>query len=334
MTKKYTQLSIEQRYQIEALRKAGNSQSFIADQLEVHRSTLCRELKRNVPRRGIGARKYAAEKAQIKTNNRHRFKPKQIRFTEEMKDLARGWLEAKKLSPEFIRHVGKKELGDFVSHETIYQWIWDSKQSHRREMQPDKLLYLHLKHGCRKRKRGNRKDGRGVIKNRISIEKRPAIINNRKRIGDKEADLVMGKNHQPGLLILTDRKLRMSWLEKIESKEAGYIENKIKKINRRCKHKILSITFDNDQAFANHDNLKRELKVKTFFTHPYSSQEKGSVENRIGIIRRFFPKKTDFTKVSSDRVKEVEEMINARPMRMFKYASPQDKYKKLVLLRC
>ena len=207
-----------------------------------------------------------------------------------MKSEARSWLKVEKLSPELISAKGKAEFGDFVSHEILYQWIWESKKSNHRKMRKDKGLYLYLKHGRRRRKRGNIKDCRGLIKDRISIEKRPQRINLRKRIGDKEADLVLGKSHQPGLLILTDRKTRMNWLEKIESKEAKHIEKKIRKILCRTQHKVLSITFDNDQAFANHMNIKNDFGIKTYFTHPYTSQEKGTVENRIGVIRRFFPR--------------------------------------------
>lgn len=124
----------------------------------------------------------------------------------------------------------------------------------------------------------------------------------------------------------------MNWLEKIESKEAAYIEKKIKKIINRCHHHVKSITFDNDLAFAQHYKIKKDLNIKTFFTHPYTSQEKGTVENRIGVIRRFFPRRTDFTKVTEADVKEVERKLNERPMRMFKYASPQELYKKQVCL--
>jgi IS30 family transposase len=251
-----------------------------------------------------------------------------------MKTQARTWLKEDKLSPELISAKGRKELGDFVSHETIYKWIWLGKHSHRRDLRKDKMLHRDLKHHGRRRKRGNNNESRSVIKERVSIEKRPKIINQRKRIGDKEADLVLGKNRRPGLLVLTDRKLRMNWLEKIESKEATYIEGKIRKMIRRCNHQVKSITFDNDLAFAQHYKLKKDLKIKTYFTHPFTSQEKGTIENRIGVIRRFFPKGTDFTKVTAMEVREVENKINQRPMRMFKYASPQELYTKKVLMRC
>ena len=90
-----------------------------------------------------------------------------------------------------------------------------------------------------------------------------------------------------------------------------------------CKqhHQVRTLTFDNDQSFAEHYRL-HPLGIDTYFTHPYSAQEKGSVENRIGLIRMFFPKKTDFTKVGDEEVKKVQEMINNRPLRMFGYKTP------------
>ncbi|MFN8167123.1 MAG: IS30 family transposase [Bacteroidia bacterium] len=334
MTQKYKHLQPEQRYQIEGFLQLGIGVPQIANSLGVCKCTIYREIKRNTPQRGQGALVYKALNAQEKTHNRHRQKKKHIRFTEEMKSYCRTLLEQERYSPELIAVMGLNQFDDFVSHETIYKWIWSGKHSHRRERKRDKLLYKFLKHSGRRRKRGNIKDNRGFILHRTSIEDRPQIINDRKRIGDVEADLVLGKNHQPGLLVVTDRKLRMNWIEKITSKESNYIEKKLRKIIRRSTIKIKSITFDNDQAFAKHYKLRSDFGVKTYFTHPYTSQEKGTVENRIGVIRRFFPKRTDFKTVENKQVRKVEKSLNNRPLRLFNYASPNEQYEKMVLLRC
>ena len=210
MTQKYKHLQPEQRYQIEGFLQVGLGAAQIAKSLGVDKCTIYRELKRNAPQRGQGALIYKAANAQEKTTKRHREKNKRIRFTEEMKSQCRVLLEQERYSPELITAYGRKEFGDFVSHETIYKWIWTGKHSHRRERKKDKLLHKYLKHSGRRRKRGNLKDKRGLILFRTSIEKRPQIINERRRIGDVEADLVLGKDHQPGLLVVTDRKLRMN----------------------------------------------------------------------------------------------------------------------------
>ncbi len=163
--KKYKQLSLEQRYQIVALLEAGKKKSEIADIIGFHKSTIGRELKRNIGARGKHASTYIPRLAQNKTQTRHKAKHKAIKLTEELKDQAAGWLRKEQWSPELIA-VEWKFLGiQGVSLECIYQWIWDCKKSNRRENIPYKDLYLYLRHGRRRLKRGNYKNTRGAIKN-------------------------------------------------------------------------------------------------------------------------------------------------------------------------
>lgn len=318
----YKQLGQEQRYVIDRLLKQGKSQEDIAAAVGCHKSTISRELKRNTPKRGRGAKEYNPERAQLKTEMRHREKNKHITFTEDMRKKIVKQLTVEKLSPELITENGRKENPDFVSHETIYQWIWNMKHSHKREDRPYQLLYKDLRHGRRKRKRGNYHDNRGCIPNRVSIEKRPAIVEKRNRLGDVEVDLMLGKNHQPGLLVITDRASLKTSLVKISTKASKPIAKSIIRKMTSSKHWLKTMTYDNDLAFALHATVNEELKTKSFFTHPYTSQEKGTVENRIGVLRRFFPKKTDFTKVTTKQVSRVEKMINERPVRKFNYQTP------------
>lgn len=321
MTKKYLQLSPRQRYQIEVLLKDGKTKSSIGKLVGVDRSTIYRELGRNVPKRGTGAKLYAAVKAQKKAELRHQIKPKRQRFSMEMKQQARKWLTVEKLSPEFITVKGRQLLGDFVSPETIYQWIWARKFSHRKEHLEDQLLYKELKHGKRRRKRGNYKDSRGAIANRIFIDKRPKIVDKRNRLGDIEVDLIVGRKHQSGLLVTVDRTALIITLDKIKSKNAKHIKQKI--VQRMKQRSLLkTMTFDNDQAFSLHESIAQELSIKTYFTRPYTSQDKGTIENRNGVVRRFFPKKTDFNLISHQQIKKVEDFINNRPVRKFKYQTP------------
>ena len=325
MTKKYLQLTLEQRYQIESLKKAGLNQTAIAKIIGVDKSTVCREFKRNIPLRGSGAKLYVAEKAQKKTDLRHYQKYKPIFFSTKMKQDAREMLTIKKYSPELISAQWDKEGKAGVSHETIYKWIWKCKHTHRRENAKDKRLYLHLKHAGRRRKRGNYKDNRGLIRWRVSIEKRPKIVEKRKRLGDMEVDLIIGKNHKSGLLVTLDRSTLITTIDKIKSKNPKHIKKLLMKRMQDNKH-LKTITFDNDQAFSLHHEIAKELNVKTYFTRPYTSQDKGSIENRNGVIRRFYPKKTDFNEVTVDKVKKVEKLINNRPIRKFDYKSPNEVY--------
>jgi IS30 family transposase len=325
MTKKYFQLTLEQRYKIESLKTAGLRQTEIAKIIGVNKSTVCREFKRNIPLRGFGAKLYVAQKAQKKTNLRHYEKYKPISFSIKMKHDVRQMMTVQKYSPELISAQWRKDGKPGVSHETIYKWIWQCKHSNRKEYAKEKRLYLHLKHGRRRRKRGNYKDNRGLITHRVSIEKRPKIVDKRKRLGDIEVDLIIGKNHKSGLLVTIDRSALLTTIDKIKSKEPRHIKNLLMKRMQNNKY-LKTITFDNDQAFSLHHEIAKELNVKTYFTRPYTSQDKGSIENRNGVIRRFYPKKTDFNEVTVENVKEVEKMINNRPIRKFDYKSASEVY--------
>ena len=194
---KYKQLGQEQRYVIDRLLKQGKTQKEIADAGWCHKSTISPELKLNMPRGGLGSGKYNSERAQEKANRRHIEKHKHTKFTEDMRRKIAKQLTVEKLSPKLIAAIGRKENPGFVSHEAIYRLISNMKHSHKREHRPCQLLYKELRHGCRRRKRGNYHDNRGCIANRGSIEKRPAIVEKRKRLGYVEVDLMAGKNHQP-----------------------------------------------------------------------------------------------------------------------------------------
>lgn len=330
--KKYNQLSLEQRYQIQALLIANETYTSIAAIVGVHKSTISRELSRNVPKRGTGANEYSAEKAWKKTQVRHETKPKHHHFTQEMKDQIVVWMQIERLSPELMRAKAREQNMEMVSHETIYAWIWEMKKSNRKEDRKYKALYRYLKHGKRRQKRGRIRDSRGIIPERTSIEKRPKIVEKRKRVGDYEVDLMMGKGHKSAILVMTDRATLKTKMRKIQGKDSKIIARKIVHAMRTKKIPVKSFTFDNDMAFADHMHIRRQLKIKTYFTHPYTSQEKGTVENRIGVIRMFYPKKTDFNLISEGDVRRVENYINNRPVRKFNYRTPNQQYE--IKLKC
>lgn len=331
MSKHYKQLSVEQRYQIEALLKKKHKQKEIAAVLGVSPSTISRELGRNTPCRGLEALNYRASNAQRRTDLRHRHKPKAHRFTLPMKQVIRSWLENEKYSPELISVLGKKQYGDFVSHETIYQWIWACKRSHRRQDQLDRKLYLGLRHNPRRQKRGRRHDKRGAIPHRVMIDKRPKIVEKRKRLGDLEVDLMIGSKHRSAILVSLDRSTLKVRLRKLRSKESSEIKSVLIRAYRNEKW-IKTITFDNDSAFMQHHQIGKVLGANTYFTRPYTSQDKGSVENRIGILRRFFPKKSDLSLITAAHLKQVENKLNNRPVRKFNYKTPNQVFSKKIAL--
>lgn len=325
---KFNHLSLEQRYQIEVLNKEGLSQTAIASRIGVHKSTISRELQRNIGKRGRSAGHYSARIAMNRAQERHKYKAKHSRFTESMKEQSRIWLEDEKLSPELISARWRMNGEQGVSHETLYQWIWLAKKSNHWQFRGDRELYKHLRHGKRKRKRGNYRDSRGLIKERVSIENRPAVVEKRQRIGDIEVDLMMGKNHQSALLVMVDRTTLITTMEKLNGKNADVIEQKItQRIERIGASFFKSITFDNDKAFANHHRIRDKFNLPTFFTRPYTSQDKGTVENRIGLIRAFLPKGTDLNHYSVEQIQDIESKINNRPVRKFKYLTPIQKMK-------
>jgi len=321
--KKYKQLNLHQRYQIQALLETVSSKVEIAKILGVHPSTVYRELKRNIAKRGRTAGEYVATNAQRRKDERHKSKSKQILLTESMKERIAGLLRYEKWSPELISKRLAIEGEACVSHETIYQWIWEIKKSKKRSNSEYSDLYKNLRHGSRRQKRENTKDKRGTIKGRIGIEERPSIVEQRLRVGDIEVDLMMGSDHKSALLVMTDRATLVTMLEKLRGKEASEVYDKMeKRLTNFSSSWIKTLTFDNGKEFAQHEKIGQLLKAKTYFTRPYTSQDKGTVENRIGVIRRFFPKKTDLRIISSKRIEEVERLLNYRPIRKFNYKNP------------
>jgi len=302
------------------LLNTGHNQSEIARAIGVHRSTVSRELKRNVTNDGPAGNNYCPEAAQKFTEQRHRTKPKHQRFTETLKAQARRWLTTEKLSPELISGRWQVMGLPGVSHEAIYQWIWAGKHSGDPQ---DKNLYKDLKHGAGKRRRGNRQDSRGTITGRVSIEQRPDVVEQRARLGDIEVDLMVGKAHKSALLVLTDRTTLLTKLKKVTSRKADRMATHItSQLSDIPSAFIKTLTFDNDKAFAKHQKIAKQLEADTYFTRPYTSQDKGTVENRIWVLRRFFPKGTDLRKVSKQRIKTVEQYLNFRPIRKFDYLCP------------
>lgn len=322
MSKNYKQLSLVQRYQIQAFLKAGMSQKRIAQEIGVHPSTVSRELNRNIAKRGGLAGEYVAQNAQRRTEQRHHQKPKLVKFTKPMKEQAVKWLTHEKWSPEIISVEGHRTGKCPVSIEWLYHWIWKSKHSNKRSDKSFKQIYQLLKHGKRRRKRGARKDSRGIIHHRVPMEKRPKIVQKRVRPGDIEVDFMMGKNHKGALLVMTDRATLHTSLHKLQNRNSRVVSKAIVKKLGQAGYPMHTITFDNDKGFADHMDVAKKLNVKTYFTRPYTSQDKGTVENRIGQLRRFFPKKTDLSIVTNEQVKGVERLLNDRPVRKFNYKTP------------
>lgn len=326
MSKNYSQLSLEQRYQIDALLKAGKKQNEIATAIGKSCSCISREIRRNK----ISKVNYDAKRAHGKTQWRHKKKPKSTIFNEEMKRFCREKLMKQRWSPEIISVEGRKQLGRFISHEWIYRWIWKCKFSMCKEDKADKQLYNYLAHGKRRNKRGKQRTSRGIIPGRVSVEKRPLIVEQRNRIGDIEVDLMLGKNRKGALLVALDRATLIARLKLLRTKKTSIV---IRSLNSFFDRRLVkTITFDNDMAFADHSKAAEYYNAPTFFTRPYTSQDKGSIENRIGQIRRFIPKEIDLRNINPKYVSKIEKQLNNRPVRKFRYKTPNQVFSEKIAL--
>ncbi|EEZ80759.1 MAG: transposase IS30 [uncultured Candidatus Thioglobus sp.] len=163
------------------------------------------------------------------------------------------------------------------------------------------------------RKRYGSYERRGRIKNAVSIEQRPELVNTRSRIGDWEGDTVIGKNKKSAIYTLVDRKSLYTIIVKLNGKNATELADKTIKVLKPLSSKIHTITYDNGLEFAEHERQAKELNVNIYFAHPYSSWERGINENTNGLIRQYFPKGTDFNKVTNSQIEFVMNRLNTRP---------------------
>jgi len=305
----YTQLTREQRYQIKALLSMGHTQADIARAVGVHRSTISRELRRNRGQRGYHA-KQAHEKALARRRGKSkpRIGPKVWRVVERR--LREEW------SPEQISGRLKLE-GVSISHERIYQYVYADKKA-------GGDLWQHLRRRAKKyRKRAGGRDNRGKIPRRRSIEERPPIVEARARIGDWEADLILGKGRQGVALTLTERKSRFTLLRTFPGKHAQPITQGIIDL-LKWHGRVKTITFDNGKEFAGHEEIAAALGVDCFFAHPYASWERGTNENTNGLIRQYLPKSRNLKTISAEEENMIMDKLNLRPRKCLGFRTPYE----------
>ena len=183
-------------------------------------------------------------------------------------------------------------------------------------------LHTYLRCKKQKRKRYGVYDRRGKLTNQVSIDERPAIVEDREREGDWEVDTIIGKNHKQAIVSITERVLRLTYLYKVETKDAESVEQAIVRTLRSTELPVLTITADNGREFGNHENIANRLDAQFFFAHPYSSWERGANENSNGLVRQFFPKGTDFRTITQKDLKRVERRLNNRPRKCLEMKTP------------
>ena len=300
----------EQRYTISAMHRQGCTQKLIAEAIGKDKSVVSRELKRNANPKGKYSFEYAQDMASLRKERMK--KPRKLHpwlKKEIIAMIQQDW------SPQQI--VGRLRLENkpFVSHETIYKII-------RKDKIEGGTLYKHTRHKLKHRKRSVGK--KITIKNRVTIDQRPEIVNTKERFGDWEIDTIVGENNRGAIVTLVERKTSFMMMEKLKhGKKAKELTKTVIRLLIAYIN-VHTITGDNGTEFADHQTIAKLLKTKFFFTHPYSSWEKGLVENTNKLIRQYIPKKTNFNKFNNQQIKEIQYKINNRPRKNLNFYSPKE----------
>ena len=306
----------EQRYKLEVLLQQKVPKPQIATDLNKDISSIYREINRNSDARNSV---YKGSLAIRKCDKRHKEKPKNQCFTDEIKIYVKN-LVIEDLSPEQIVGRALKENVDCVCIETIYKFVWNDKKQGGN-------LYKHLRNqGKTYRKRGASKDKRGQIVGRIGIENRPEEVEEKQRFGDLEIDLVIGKDHKGALLTINDRATGMLQMKKIDSKDAEIVKNATIELLKNWEPFLKTITSDNGKEFAKHQSIATALAIDYYFANPYCSWERGANENLNGLVRQYFPKGSDFSLITEEQVKMVVEKLNNRPRKRHQFFTPNEVY--------
>ena len=309
---KYRQITSEERYILATLRKQGLNQSEIARELGRHRSTICRELKRNSARFD-GC--YRPSKAIERTAGRRSRSRRNQRFTRT--DLRR--IEAllrQRWSPEQI--CGRLRNSLSISHETIYRHVW-------RDRMLGGSLHTYLR-GARKkrRKRYGAYDSRGRLAGKRHISERPSAAEQRSEIGHWEIDTVIGKGSRHCLVSVVDRKTGYVLIGKLRARTKEHTNQRIVRLMRRHPRRFKTVTADNGTEFHDYAAIERATGTLFYFATPHHSWERGTNENTNGLIRQYVPKGTSMTKLSQHRCNAIARALNDRPRKRLAFKTPQE----------
>ena len=314
--KKYKHLTLKEREIIWMGLMSKKSQTRIAEIIGRHKSTISRELAKY--NKGYKLkRKYFPFKAHKKAKLRKKWSHKRPRIPN---NKIRDYIEEKIMlgwSPEQIAGRLSIDYPDLkTNYESIYLYIYTER---------DDLIKYLPKQGKNYRKKRFKK---AKIKNRVSIDERPEYINNRSEIGHWEADTMVSRKSKSVIQVLFERKIKIIKVLKLSNNTAKNMRHGIiNKFKRVPKKLIKSITYDNGSENAEHEKTNESLNTKSYFCNPYRSWEKGGVENSIGLIRRYLPKKTDFVLINYRYIKKIEDLINNRPRKCLDYKTPNEMLK-------
>jgi IS30 family transposase len=304
------QLILSQRYQIQSLLQVDTPKKRIAELAGTSVSSVYREINRNKGKRG-----YTAASAQEYCDIRKERYRTRRKMTHSMEKYIREKITSEQWSPQQIVGYAKSQGIPMVSHERIYQLI-------RKDKADKGILWKHTRHRLKHRKKPV--TGKQIsIKNKVSIELRPAIVNNRGRCGDWEIDTIIGKDGKGVILTITERLTGFLLMEKLPAgKQAEPLAKVAVRLLYAYKQTVHTITSDNGSEFADHEYIAKKLNAGFYFAHPYSSWERGLNENTNGLIRQYIIKGSDFDLYSDDFIKLVQNKINRRPREKLAFQSP------------
>jgi len=302
----YKHLSQVERYQIDALMKAGNNQTQIALVLGRNKATISREVARNTGKRGYRAKQaweMTAQRSEL-SRNAHTVEPWVLA-------QADAWL-ALQWSPEQI--AGKLP----VSHETLYQHVYADKRAGGK-------LWQNLRcHKKRRKRYASGRERRGQIIGRRPLSERPACVQERKQVGHWEGDTVIGVNHKGAIVTLVERKSGYAVIAKVANKTAGLVSAAIVNQLKPIAIKVKTLTYDNGKEFAEHAAIDKQLGSTAYFARPYASWERGTNENFNGLLRQYVPKKRHMDTVTDEEIKMIQDRLNNRPRKRLGFRTPSE----------
>lgn len=291
----YHHLNTFERVRIEVLSNLGYSARQIARELNRHHSTIARELKRNTQT------VYQAEQAQGLAQTRRSFSRPKDKKSKELIELIETYLRLT-WSPEQISNTVLKGL---ICFKTIYRWIYDGT-----------ILLGDLKVLRQKGKRHKPRETRGRFNIGTSIHQRPKAVKSREEFGHWELDTVVSSRGQSKgcLATFVERQTRFYIAIKLDNRSATEMYRAIRELTEIFPIVIFkSFTVDRGKEFACYHQIEQELGIPVYFADSYSSWQRGSNENANGLLREFFPKKTDLAQISDDELREALSLIHHRP---------------------
>jgi transposase, IS30 family len=315
MPKEYNQITADERDKIAVYLAGGFNYSDIARMLGRNRSSIMREINRNGSKQYQVYTSMYADKRSIERKsiaNRHtRLKDPFIRDYVHEK-IKEQW------TPELIAgRLAQDHPGYTISHEAVYQYIYEDA--------PELKKYLPRSHRVRRKRKAGRAKSVNRIPERVGIDQRPQQANDRAQFGHWEADTAVSRQSLASLAVLAERVSRLTKLKKINRNNAeDFSKAIIDRLDSVVPAKRKTITYDNGKENVNHQSVNASLGTQSFFCNPYHSWEKGSVEQIVGLVRRYLPKKTDFAKVSDDQIEYIEHQLNSRPRKCLNFRTPYE----------